>query len=232
MRIAAVEDDIILLELLQATMERAGHSFHGHLTANGLLKNLRSQTFDLLLVDWHLPDMSGPDLVRSARKLSPSGMPILFLTRRNGEQDVIDGLGSGADDFMTKPVRLGEMAARINALLRRAYPDAMAGAVDFGRFRFDPQTHVLYVDGVAVELKHKEYELALCLFQNTGRLMSRNHLRELVWGEVDDIPSRTVDTHASRLRTKLDLTPDKGYALTAIYGIGYRLDPLDALNPD
>jgi DNA-binding response OmpR family regulator len=224
MRIAVLEDDALLQDVLRATIQGAGHVCHAYMTSESLLKDLRHQTFDLLILDWHLPDMDGPEVAQAVRKVRPDAMPILFLTRRNGEQDVIDGLTSGGDDFMTKPVRTGELMARIQALLRRAHPTAMADTLDFGRYRFEANTRTVVLDGKSIELKNKEYELALCLFQNAGRLMSRDHLREKVWADARDLHTRTLDTHVSRIRTLLLLVPESGYALSAVYGIGYRLD--------
>ena len=225
MRIAVLEDDIILRELIQATLERAGHAHQGYGQAGPLLRDLHRETFDLVLVDWHLPDMDGPEAVRAMRKIGPATMPIVFLTRRNTEQDVVQGLDCGADESMIKPVRMGELIARVNALLRRAYPAAMAGTLDFGRYRFDAPSRSIWVDGVQVALKNKEYEVALCLFQNMGRVLSHGHLQDMVWKEdAAEASSRALAVYASRLRSKLNLNAGGGFALTAVYGTGYRLD--------
>jgi DNA-binding response OmpR family regulator len=101
--------------------------------------------------------------------------------------------------------------------------------VDFGRYRFLPETRSIEMDGAPVELKNREYELALFLFQNMGRLLSRDHLREIVWGQTADVMSRSLDTHISRLRTLLDLRPGNGYIVTAVYGVGYRFEAVEAL---
>ena len=124
MRIAALDDDPILLELIKATTEQHGHVCHTYLTGTQLLRDIRQETFDLLIVDWHLPDMEGPEVVSAVRQTTGRHLPILFVTRRREEQDVIEALSCGADDFMTKPLRMGELMARATALLRRACPQA------------------------------------------------------------------------------------------------------------
>lgn len=228
MRIAALDDDPILLELIKATTEQHGHVCHTYLTGTQLLQDIRQETFDLLIVDWHLPDMEGPEVVSAVRQTTGRHLPILFVTRRREEQDVIEALSCGADDFMTKPLRMGELMARATALLRRACPQAMSDNLVFGPYRFDPEKRSLWLRDQPVELKNREYELALFMFRNAGRLLSRAHLREVVWGETSEAPSRSLDTHMSRLRTKLELTPANGYVVGAIYGMGYRLDAVDA----
>jgi len=149
----------------------------------------------------------------------------------------VAGLSAGADDFMVKPISVVELEARVHALLRRAYPAQHDVEVQFGPYHFFPQARTLQVNGEPVELKHREYELALFLFQNLGRLLSREHLREAVWGRGPEEPSRSLDTHISRLRTKLSLRPSNGFLLSAVYGLGYRLETvevasLSAFGPD
>ena len=224
MRIAALDDDPILLELLKAMTESLGHVCHTFDTGAALHKTLRRDSFDLLIVDWHLPDMHGPEVVRAARTLTGPQIPILFVTRRQDEQDIVEALASGADDFMTKPVRIGEFSARINALERRAFPDMCADTLVFGRYQFDAPTRSLHLDGAVLELTELEYGLCLFMFQNCGRLLSRDHLREAVWGQNAEMLSRTLDTHVSRLRQVLQLRPGQAYAISAVYGLGYRLD--------
>ena len=233
MRIAALDDEPCQLELIQQTMEGIGHECHIYTEGKSLLRDLRQQTFDLLILDWSLPDVSGPTVVKWIRQDLASRLPILFVTNRREEADMVEGLTAGADDFMVKPIRVGELEARVRALLRRAYPRQHEAEVSFGPYHFMLHSRVLLVNGAPVELKHREYELALFLFQNLGRLLSREHLREAVWGLGPDAPSRSLDTHISRLRTKLDLRPANGFLLSAIYGLGYRLEAIegDALAP-
>lgn len=227
MRIAAVDDDPLQLELLTHALGALGHVCQTHSTGASMLKALRRETFDLLIVDWHLPDTTGPEVVRWVRQNVAARVPILFVTHRQEERDIVEGLGSGADDFMVKPVRIGELNARVAALLRRAYPENTGGVMEFGRYRFLPETRSIEKDGVAVELKNREYDLALFLFQNMGRLLSRDHLKEVVWGQVADVMSRSLDTHISRLRTLLDLRPANGFIVTAVYGVGYRFEAVE-----
>ena len=227
MRIVALDDDALQLELFKRAITDMGHSCHTYQTGAALMKDMCRDTFDLLLVDWHLPDTSGPEVVRWVRKNVGTQLPILFVTHRQEERDIVEGLGSGADDFMVKPVRIGELNARVAALLRRAYPENTGGVMEFGRYRFLPETRSIEKDGVAVELKNREYDLALFLFQNMGRLLSRDHLKEMVWGQVADVMSRSLDTHVSRLRTLLDLRPANGFIVTAVYGVGYRFEAVE-----
>ena len=227
MRIAVLDDDPLLLDLLKAMTESLGHVCHTFDTGAGLLKALRRDSFDLLTVDWHLPDMDGPEVVRAARALTGPQIPILFVTRRQDEQDIVEALASGADDFMTKPLRMGEFSARIKALGRRAYPDRSADTLTFGQYRFDASTRSLHLDGAVLELTALEYALGLFLFQNCGRLLSREHLHEMVWGQTHEVTSRTIDTHISRLRSKLRFGPEFGYTVSAVYGTGYRLEVVE-----
>ena len=228
MRIAALDDESSQRDLIRMTMARMGHECHSYGFAKPLLHDLRHQSFDLLILGWSLPDMPGPAVVRRIREDFNNRLPILFVTDRHEEADMVEGLAVGADDFMLRPIRTAELEARVHALLRRAYPARQDTELAFGPYHFLPQRRMLKVNGVQAELKHREYELALFLFQNMGRLLSREHLREAIWGVSDDTPSRSLDTHVSRLRTKLDLRPSHGFLLSAIYGMGYRLEAVDA----
>ena len=236
MRIAALDDEPCQLELIRHTMEVIGHECHGFTEGKVLLRDLRQQSYDLLILDWSLPDVQGLRVVRWIREDLNSRIPILFVTNRREEQDMIEGLAAGADDFMVKPIRIGELQARVHALLRRAYPALNGADLHFGDYHFSVATHALRIKGRPVELSHREYDLAFLLFQNIGRLLSREHLREAVWGEINEPSSRTLDTHISRLRSKLDLVPSNGFLLSAVYRLGYRLEStngnlLDPYNP-
>lgn len=227
MRIAALDDETYQLELIRHSLEVIGHECHGYSDGKSLLSDLHRQTYDLLILDWGLPDIEGPRIVKWIRDDLKSTIPILFVTNRREEQDLVEGLAAGADDFMSKPVRVAELQARVRALLRRTYPAQHESELSFRAYRFYPTTRTLRINGKLIELSRREYELALFLFQNLGRLLSRHHLRDAVWGVGVDAPSRSLDTHISRLRQKLDLQPSNGFLLSAIYGLGYRLEPLE-----
>ena len=231
MRIAALDDDPLQLEFIGQALQAQDHSCHAFTTGTALMDALRHEptAFDLLIVDWELPDISGPEVVRWARQQLGAPLPILFITHRQEERDIVQGLECGADDFMAKPVGRNELNARVSSLLRRAYPHYGGDkALEFGPYRFLPDTRGLEINGLPVELRHREYELALYLFQNQGHLLTREHLCETIWGQVPDMNSRTLDTHISRVRSQLDLRPANGYLITSVYGMGYRFESVDA----
>ena len=228
MRIAVLDDGVDQIKQINRTMTALEHECHLYTEGRALLQAMRRQTFDLLILGWNLPDMKGSEVVATIRRDLNSRLPILFVSDKPGEADMVEGLNVGADDFMAKPARAGELEARVNALLRRSYPAQHENELIFGPYHFYPPSRVLKVRGVQVELKNREYELALFLFQNLGRLLSREHLHEAVWGLGIEALSRSLDTHISRLRTKLDLRPANGFLLLAIYGLGYRLETIEA----
>jgi DNA-binding response OmpR family regulator len=227
MRIAALDDDACQLELIRRAMESIGHACQGFSDSQEVLRELRDKGLDLLILDWTLADRQGPAVVSWVREQLDSRLPILFLVDRHGEKDMTDGLAAGADDFTVKPIRVGELQARVRALLRRIYPEWHEAELVFGPYRFCPTTRALQLRGKAVDLSHREYELARFLFQNLGRLLPREHLRQAVWGDSLEPLSRSLDTHISRLRTKLELLPANGFLLSAVYGLGYRLEAID-----
>ena len=224
MRIAVLDDDRLLLEMMERVIQEMGNTCQLYETGQACLQDLRRETFDMLIVDWELPDTSGPEVIRWARQHLDASLPILFITHRSAECDIVEGLQCGADDFMTKPVRVAELKARMHALLRRAYPECTDDVQTFGPYTFTRSSLSVTFGGKEVVLTYREFALALLLFQNAGRLMSRDHLREAVWGQNSEVLSRTLDTHVSRLRQVLQLRPGNRYSIAAVYGLGYRLD--------
>ncbi len=227
MRIAALDDETSALELIESCMRAIGHECHVFSRGEALLQALRRETFDLLVLDWQLPQVTGIDVLHWARENLSHRVPVLLLTSRATERDIVEGLNAGADDYMVKPIRVGELVARARALLRRCYPESEASTFEVGPYRFDLVTRQASVDGLAVELKRMEFDLAVFLFNNIGRLVSRGHLVDAVWGQAVDVGSRSLDTHVSRLRTKLELRPQRGYRLSSIYSHGYRLEAIE-----
>lgn len=224
MRIAILEDDPQQLHMMEQVVHSMGHTCVGYPTGAQLTKDLRRESFDLLILDWELPDTTGPEVATWTRQELGPDLPILIVTLRSEETDIVHGLHSGADDFMSKPLRVAEFKARVAALLRRAYPASTEEVQQFGPYRLDRTTLTVYFGQEAIALTHREFSLALLLFQNPGRLMSRDYLREAIWGQNAEVLSRTLDTHISRLRQQLQLRPGAQYAITAVYGLGYRLD--------
>ena len=224
MRLAALDDDVSQLDLIQRSVKAIGYECQLFERGQALMRELRRDSFDLLIVDWQLPDIAGPDVVRWVRANHEHPVPILFLTNRSEERDIVEGLGCGADDYMTKPIRVHELMARVKALIRRSYPQQDNALLRFGGYCIDLAARTIAFEGRPIELKQKEFELARCLFANLGRLLSRAYLAETVWGRAVEVPSRSLDTHVSSLRAKLGLRPARGYRLSAVYGQGYRLE--------
>ncbi len=224
MRIAAVDDDPAQLDLLRAVTGAMGHDCHLFADGGSLLRAVQRDTYDLFVIDWELPDTTGPAIVRTLREKATRPVPILMMTNRSDERDIVEGLAAGADDYMVKSSRVAEMRARLMALLRRGGHMRASDALTWGNYRFDVEEEAVFVSDVQVVLKKKEFELALVLFRNLGRLMSRAHLIESVWGPGGDISSRSLDVYLSHVRSKLGLRAANGVRLVSIYNHGYRLE--------
>lgn len=204
----------------------AGHDVHTFKLGKDLLRVASRESFDAFLIDWMLPDQSGHEVLRCLRQERTITAPVIFVTSRDAEEDIVAGLDAGADDYMVKPLRRLELLSRLEAVWRRAHAhNTQPQSVDQPPYRIDLEHRRVLRNGVPVEsLTEKEFALALFLFQNLGRLLSRGHLLEAIWGLSANIPTRTLDTHISRVRKKLDLHPANGFRLVPAYNYGYRLE--------
>jgi len=223
LRIAILEDDPDQLALLERWLTNAGHNVHGYLLGAEILKFVGRESFDLFVLDWEVPDISGIEVLRWIRLNMSKSVPILFVTVRDTEKDIVYALNEGADDYMIKPARQSELRARVGALMRRAYPQKDETRLICPPYEFDTQSGAVQVNGAIVELTPKEFELAVLLFRNPEKLMSRGHLQEAIWGHSGDLNTRSVDTHVSQVRRKLALRGEFGFRVASIYNYGYRL---------
>lgn len=225
-RLAILEDDSVQNDTLADWLRQAGHDVHGFVDPREFMRVAGRESFDLTLIDWMLPGMSGTDVLAWLRQDRANDMPVIFVTARDAEEDIVTALGAGADDYLVKPLRRYELVSRIEAVMRRARPLAQDTIIDMPPYFFDKAAKRVTVNDEPVELTDKEFELSMFLFRNVGRLLSRGHMLEAVWGRNPNLATRTVDTHISRVRGKLGLRPENGFRLTPTYNYGYRLECL------
>ena len=225
MLIAILEDDPEIGAVTAKWLSDAHHKVTLFATGAALLGNPSLREFDLFLLDWVMPDMTGFDVLKLLKAQPHIVAPVLFITVRDAEIDIVRALDAGADDYLVKPVRHQELLSRVNAVTRR-FRDAAIGnnAEHFGAYRFDPSGRLAFCNDQAVDLTSKEFELAFFLFKNAGRLIPRALISNAIWGRPVSELSRTIDTHMSRIRKKLDLSPENGYRLQPVYNVGYRLE--------
>jgi two-component system, OmpR family, response regulator RegX3 len=227
MRIAILEDDPSQMELLVHWLQLAGHHAHAFDQGAALLRSLEHDSFDALLLDWNIPDISGLEVLKRVRQQLRSRIPVIFITARTDEADVVSALRQGADGYVVKPMRRMELLARLQAVTRRNAAEASeAQQLEVDVFRVDIAARRLLRDNQPLELTAKDFDLAVLFLRNVGRLLSRGHLRESVWSAKVAVSSRTLDTHVSQIRNKLLLMPEHGWRLAAVYGYGYRLERL------
>lgn len=232
MRISIVEDDADYREYMRSLLHAAGYIVHAFENNASFVRQFRQDTFDLILIDWNVPDVSGFDLLKWIRNDCASNVPVVMVTSRTEVEDVVAGLQAGADDYIGKPVDGTVLVARLEALGRRFYPaDAPRPVQAFGDFEFNVPAQELRIAGELVVVTSKEFNLALTLFSNLSRPLSRLYLLEAVWGRDPALPTRTLDSHISKIRSKLGLRPERGFRLTPIYSYGYRLEAMADPHP-
>ncbi len=226
MNIGLLEDDPNQAELIRFWLEQNGDSLEAFATGGEFRSGFSANDFDLLVFDWQLPDISGLDVLDWLRRELKSTIPVLFITSRDNETSIVTALDHGADDYMVKPVSKQVTLARINALARRnsiQQPQSGDAQSPLSPYAINDATQNISLHGEPVQLTHKEFELAAYLFRNNGNLVGRDQLLEQIWGTRGDLNTRTVDTHVSRIRAKLQLNPGNGWQLASIYQRGYRL---------
>ena len=220
------EDDDVTLDLLCEHLAADRFGVMPAPSASDALRLCRYNHPDLLLLDLSLPDASGLDVLREIREADgvdsrfDPRLPVIVLTGRSGDTDKVRGLDSGADDYLTKPFQYSELRARIGAVLRRRL-DPKDGPNRIGDLVIDPLRRRVTVDGKAVELAKKEFALLRVLASDPTRVFTKEELLDSIWAYRGPAKTRTLDSHASRLRRKLD--PAHGRFVSNCWGIGYRL---------
>ena len=218
--ILIIEDDPALLRGLKDNFETQGYLVR--LANNGQkgLDALLAERPDLVLLDLMLPKVNGYEICRAARARQLD-MPIIMLTARGQEEDIVRGLELGADDYVTKPFSIRELIARVKAFLRR---QGAAVQYDFGPFRLDPAAHKLFRDGKEIVLTGKEFRLLEFFLQRAGRALTRDGILAAVWGQEVVVTDRSVDRCVTTLRAKIEADPHHPIFIQTIRDIGYRFE--------
>ncbi|CAG9238585.1 Two component transcriptional regulator [Paraburkholderia tropica] len=224
MHILIVEDDPIQAQAVSGVLSR--HNFSVSVVNDGeaAIGFLKTETVDAVLLDWHLPGMSGVEVLHWIRHVACAEYGVLFLTSRVQELDVVRALEEGADDYLAKPFRSDELVARVHALVRRVVRNANNKIIRAGEYVVDQQSRSIALRGSEVSLTTKEFQLAATLFNNLGKILSRELLAMTAWGRELGAESRSLDTHIYRIRQKLKLRPENGVRLSSVYTAGYRLE--------
>ncbi|HEU5109190.1 MAG TPA: response regulator transcription factor [Micromonosporaceae bacterium] len=225
-RVLLVEDEESFSDPLSYMLRREG--FEVAIAATGLqaLAEYDAHGADIVLLDLMLPEMSGTEVCRQLRQRSR--VPIIMVTARDSEIDKVVGLEIGADDYVTKPYSPRELVARIRAVLRRQTSETVDPALTTlaaGPVRMDVERHVVTVDGSAVQLPLKEFELLELLLRNAGRVLTRGQLIDRVWGADYVGDTKTLDVHVKRLRSKLEPEPSAPRHIITVRGLGYKFEP-------
>jgi two-component system response regulator RegX3 len=223
-RILIVEDESSLSEPLAYLLGREG--YETTIAEDGLaaVAEFDRSGADLVLLDLMLPGLSGTEVCREIR--TRSSVPIIMLTAKDSEVDIVVGLELGADDYVTKPYSTRELLARIRAVLRRRVEadDADSAVLEAGRVRMDLERHAVSVDGKDIAMPLKEFELLELLLRNSGRVLTRGQLIDRVWGADYFGDTKTLDVHIKRIRSKIEEIPAQPSMLVTVRGLGYRFE--------
>lgn len=225
-RILLVEDEESISQPLAFLLEREGYRVRVVADGSEAIRVFPEEQFELVLLDLMLPGLPGTEVCRSIR--ARSQVPIIMLTAKDSEVDIVVGLELGADDYVTKPYSARELLARIRAVLRRHIDtdDLAEPILEAGDVRMDVERHSVSVRGEEIAMPLKEFELLEVLLRNAGRVLTRGQLIDRVWGPDYFGDTKTLDVHIKRLRSKIERTPSEPELLVTVRGLGYRIEAL------
>lgn len=228
-RILLVDDEDKILSMIENYMNQEGYETSRAENGREALEVFRRQSFDLIVLDLMLPEISGLEVCKEIRRTSD--VPIIILTAKSDEIDKLLGLELGADDYISKPFSLRELSARIKAVLRRSKGFVPGGnsSMVIANLRLEPARFELYVDDSLVSLTPTEFKLIFALLEHPGQVFSRLQLLERAYGDMYEGYERSIDTHISNLRRKLEKAGSR-LSIKAVYGIGYKVDKEEAGN--
>lgn len=225
-KILIVEDEVNMVNGLKDNLEFEGYEVDFSLDGRSGLNKILANNYDLVLLDVMLPELSGFDVCKAARKESIS-TPIIMLTAKGEEIDKVLGLEFGADDYITKPFSLRELLARIKAIMRRAPADNGSTAeTDFtpiGRVNVNFKTYNATDTAGEIKMSHKEFEVLHYLYMKAGKVVQREDLMNDVWGIEFDISTRTIDNFILKLRQKIEVDPNNPKIILTVHGMGYKM---------
>ena len=231
-KIALVEDDPDAADAAMQWLTSAGFDATHFDSSLKFKADPDALSYRLYILDWSMPDGSGIEILGWLRGNGVTA-PILFCTARDAEQDVVEALTSGADDYLVKPVRKNILLGRVHAALRRIDPDALHPmTIEQAPYSIDLRARTISVNGQPVELQPREFEVAKLFFQSPNSVLTREHITMCVWGTEVIETARSLDTHVARIRRLLDLTPANGVRLRTVYGVGYRMDTLSVTDDE
>ncbi len=223
-RVLIVEDEESFADPLAFLLRKEGFTTAVAATGQDALEEFDRNGADIVLLDLMLPGMSGTDVCKALR--TRSAVPVIMVTARDSEIDKVVGLELGADDYVTKPYSARELIARVRAVLRRGGEAGgeTDGVLEAGPVRMDVERHVVSVNGAAVALPLKEFDLLEYLLRNVGRVLTRGQLIDRVWGADYVGDTKTLDVHVKRLRAKVELDPGAPKHLVTVRGLGYKFE--------
>jgi two-component system, OmpR family, response regulator RegX3 len=225
-RIALIDDDKNVTNTLSQWLSEAGYEVVVFNEPHRFIRSIGEFSAQLILLDWMMPGVKGPDLLSQLRDHFHLKCPVIFITGVDDTQSIAHGLDSGADDYMVKPLIKEILLARVRAVMRRNSAQTLPssdGRLSEGPYQLNLRQHTLLMQGVPVHLTPKEFELAWLLFSNIDQFLPKREALARLWGKTDAVDTHTLAQHVYALKKKLKLA-DHGYCISVIYGSGYRLE--------
>ena len=223
-KILIVEDDPTISNLIRTTLDTQNYQYHTARTGSSAILDAVSYTPDVIILDLGLPDMDGVDIIKKVRGWN--NLPIIVVSARSEDQDKVDALDAGADDYLTKPFSVDEFLARVRVALRRSYTEASAeecSIYENGELKIDYAAGCVYVQGVEIHLTPMEYKLLCLLAKNTGKVLTHNYILKEIWGSALESDTPSLRVFMATLRKKIEKNPSSPQYIQTHVGIGYRM---------